>query len=508
MATNTPIRFSGLVSGIDFDQVVNAILDLRRQPLLRLQEERTKLRLRSELWQEIQKALSSLQSALSPLLDKTKGLPFKVTVSDPTVVQASANNNALSGTYKVTVLQLATAVRIATRFADGATSLSADPNNKVNPNASLASESNKFRVVPSTSGSFRLNGVEIPYRETDTLATILQRINNSAAGVLAFYDPIADRVVLVSKQTGANGTIQREDVSGNFLAALGLLDDAQVTPGQDALFMVEANGYFFNDGNPIARPSNTVTDVLPGITLQLLSAASDRPVTLIVEQDKSALKSAIKTFVEKFNAAVSLLHQRLTEKPVDNPRTDAERKVGLLRGDSTVVNLKATLVREATSVVEGIGSDLQMLAQLGIRLNNDGTLSLDENRLQQVLDTMPERVLQVFFNDTDGDNRVDETDGGIAVRLKILLDGWLSSLPVAFGGISLPRGVVARQPALINQQVQQLDRRINELNQRIEREGERLRQQFLAMERQLLMLQQRWSTNGLPINSNLLQRVG
>ncbi len=502
------MRFSGLVSGIDFDQVIEAILDIRRQPLLRLQEERTKLRLRGELWREIQQALSALQSALEPLLNRNRGLPFKVTSSDTTVVQASAAPIAQEGTYKVTVLQLATSVRITSGFADGATSISADPNNKVNPNGSLANEASKFRIAPATSGSFRINGVEITYSETDSLAAILQRINNSAAGVFAFYDPTADRVVLVGKQTGANSTITREDVSGNLLAALGLLDNAQVAPGQDALFTVEVNGYVFNDGNPIARPSNTVTDVLPGVTLQLVSAAPDKAVTVVVERDKSALKTAVKTFVEKFNAAVSLMYQRLTEKPVDDPQTDAERKVGLLRGDSTLVNLKAALVREATSVVSSLSSDLQTLAQLGIRLNNDGTLSLDENRLQQVLDTAPERVLQVFFYDADGDNFVDETDDGIAVRLKRQLDNWLSTLPVPFGSSSLPKGVVARQPALINQQIQDLDRRINELNERIEREGERLRRQFLAMEQQLLLLQQRWSFNGVPsFGGNQLQRL-
>jgi len=506
VATNVPVRFTGLVSGIDFDQVIGAILEIRRQPVFRLQEQQTRLRWRAQLWQEIQNALSSLRDALAPLLDKTKSMPFKVTSSDPTVVQARAAPNALSGTYKVTVLQLAAAAKVASGFADGATTISADPAGNVNPDAPLSSEASKFRIMPSTNGSFRINGVEITYSETDTLTAILQRINNSAAGVFAFYDPAADRVVLVSKETGATGNILREDVTGNLLTALGLLDYAQVTQGRDALFTVEVNGYQFNNGAPIARPSNVVSDVLKGVTLQLVSAPPDKPVIITVEPDKSALKTAVKTFVEKFNAAVSLLYQRLTEEPVDNPKTDAERKIGLLRGESVLVTVKATLVREATGSVFGAPSDLPTLAQLGIRLNNDGTLSLDESKLQMVLDTAPEKVLRLFFNDTDGDNRVDEGEEGIAVRLKRWLDEWLSTLPIAFGANSVPKGLVARQPALLHWEVQNLDRRINELNERIEREGERLRRKFLAMEQQLMWLKQRWSVPDL-LGGNRLQRL-
>jgi len=199
-------------------------------------------------------------------------------------------------------------------------------------------------------------------------------------------------------------------------------------------------------------------------------------------------------------------YQRLTEKPVDNPKTDAERKIGLLRGESVLVTVKATLVREATGSVFGAPSDLPTLAQLGIRLNNDGTLSLDESKLQMVLDTAPEKVLRLFFNDTDGDNRVDEGEDGIAVRLKRWLDEWLSTLPIAFGANSVPKGLVARQPALLHWEVQNLDRRINELNERIEREGERLRRKFLAMEQQLMWLKQRWSVPDL-LGGNRLQRL-
>jgi flagellar hook-associated protein 2 len=108
MATTPPIRFTGLISGIDFDQVVDALLEIRRQPVLQLQRQKDRLRLQSELWREIQQKLSDLQSALSPFLTKGQALPFVATSSAPDLLQATANPNAVSGSYQVTVKQLAT----------------------------------------------------------------------------------------------------------------------------------------------------------------------------------------------------------------------------------------------------------------------------------------------------------------------------------------------------------------------------------------------------------------
>ena len=600
MLTTPVVRFTGLVSGIDFDQVVEAIIEVKRQPIVRLQEQRDRLRLQSDLWNEIRQKLSDLKSAVSSLLDKSQALPFTATSSAQELLRATANSNAATGSYQVTVKQLATSTRVSSGFSGytlgiGATvdinatlqsqrsilgtvtagtftvngvQISVDPTvdslndivNRINssgagvtasydsttdtlvltssnpialgsPNdtsnflqvAGLLGSSQNFNgtnyvrqstvhlgrirgnvplqndnlrvALSQTSGSFTINGVTINYdASVDSLNAIIQRINQNVPDVQAYYDPMTDRVVLVSKTTGSN-SIVRADVNGNLLDALGLLDSgtnasAQVTLGKDAIIQVAG----FNNDQDIVRSSNTISDVIPGVTLQLLGADPSKTVTVTVSQDKSALKNAIKTFVDRFNAAVSLMYQRLTEKPIENPKTDAERKVGLLRADSTLVFVRSTLVREMTTPVTSLPSDLQMLAQIGVRLNNDGTLSVDDAKLQAAIDADPEKVLRLFFNDEDGDGKVDDTEDGIAVRLMRRLDDWLSSLPIAFGGNSVPKGIVARQPSLLNLRVQEIDRRINELNERLAREEERLRRQFIALEQQIAYLRQRLGT--------------
>lgn len=611
MATPT-IHFTGLVSGIDFDQVIEAILEIRRQPITQLQRQRERLRLQGELWDEIKRKLSDLQSAIKPFLFKGQALPFTATSSSPELLRVTASSNSAAGSYQVTVKQLATATRIISSFNGYALGIGAhiDPNdvlqnqksvlgtvtagtftvngvqisvdptvdtlndiiNRINNsgagvtasydassdtlvlissnpialgspndtsnflqvtgllgstqtfdstnytrqstahlgrlrgNVPLQNE-NLYVALTQTAGSFTINGVTVTYDATvDSLNAIVQRINQSVPDVQAYYDPVTDRVVLVSKTTGSN-SIARADVTGNLLDALGLLDSgansrAQVSLGKDAVIQVSG----FNNEQDIIRSSNTINDVIPGVTLQLVGADPTVPVTVTVGQDKDTLKNAIKTFVQKFNDAVSLMYQRLTEKPVDDPKTEADKKVGLLRGDSTLVFVRATLVNDITTPVSNLPSDLQMLAQIGIKLNSDGTLSLDEARLQAV---DADKVLRLFFNDSDGDGLVEETEDGIAVRLKRRLDDWLSSLPTAFGIKSVPKGLIARQPEILSIRMQDLDRRINELNERLDREAERLRRQFIVLEQQLAYLQQRLGRQGLStiIGLNLQTRI-
>ncbi|MCS7263418.1 MAG: flagellar filament capping protein FliD [Armatimonadetes bacterium] len=606
MATTPVIRFTGLVSGIDFDQVVEAMIEVKRQPILRLQEQRDKLRLQNELWREIQQKLSDLQNAVSSLLRKSQALPFSATSSAPDLLRVTANANAIAGSYQVTVKQIATSTRVSSgfngynlgigsvvdinatlqsqrsilgtvtsgNFSINGVQINIDPTtdtlndiiNSINssgtgvtasydaatdtivlsssnpialgsPNdtsnflqvtgllgssqtfdgsnyvrqstahlgrmrANVPLQNDNLRVTLSqTTGSFTINGVTITYdASVDSLNTIVQRINQSVPDVQAYYDPMTDKVVLVSKTTGSN-SIARSDLSGNLLDALGLLDNSansrpQVNLGKDAIIQVSG----FNNGQDIVRSSNTIGDVIPGITLQLLGADPSKTVTVTIGQDKTALKNAVKNFVDKFNAAVSLMYQRLTEKPIENPKTDSDKKIGLLRADNTLVFLRSTLVSEVTTPVSSLPSDLQILAQVGLRLNNDGTLSIDEAKLQAAIESDPEKVFRLFFNDANGNNVIDENEDGIAVRLKRNLDDWLSSSPINFAGNSVPKGIVARQPSLLNLRMQNIDRRINELNQRLEREEERLRRQFIALEQQIAYLSQRLGAQVIGLN--------
>ena len=105
----------------------------------------------------------------------------------------------------------------------------------------------------SGNGTFKINDVEITYKSTDSITSIINRINASSAGVSAFYDPVQDRLRFGASQTGAR-TMTLQDTQGNFLAATGILGATQQL-GQNALFSIDS----VNNGQQLTSSTNNVT---------------------------------------------------------------------------------------------------------------------------------------------------------------------------------------------------------------------------------------------------------
>lgn len=181
MATMPTIRFTGLVSGIDFDQVIEAIMEVRRQPIVQLEQRRELLRLQSDLWREIQQKLTDLQNAIKPFLTKGQALPFTASSSSPELLRVSVSSDAVSGSYQITVKQLATATRVSSGFSGYALGVGAP----VDINAPLQSQRSVLGTV--TAGFFTINGVQISVDPTsDTLNDIINRIGNALVDALNY----------------------------------------------------------------------------------------------------------------------------------------------------------------------------------------------------------------------------------------------------------------------------------------------------------------------------------
>ncbi len=238
-------------------------------------------------------------------------------------------------------------------------------------------------------GKFAINGVEITYNINDSLNAIISRINASSAGVTATYDPVQDRLRLTATQTGAR-TIGLADVTGNFLAATGLLGATQ-TLGQNAVFTIDT----VNNGQPLTSSSNTVTGYVPGVTLELKSVSAT-PVTVTVGQDTTATANAVRTFVDKFNAVLDAVR---TQTQYDA----ANKRAATLTGDSAVLGLERMLRSLVSSSAVGLSGRYRSLADLGISTGPVGSavgstqhLVLDEAKLAAALQDNPQAVQAVF----------------------------------------------------------------------------------------------------------------
>jgi flagellar hook-associated protein 2 len=222
----------------------------------------------------------------------------------------------------------------------------------------------------------------------NTLAGIASAINSASnnPGVTASVVTAADgqHLVLTSTQTGSANTVT-VSADPSVDSGMATANFAQATAAQDAKLTIS--------GNAVVSASNTVTGALTGVTLSLTSAAVGTTQTLSVATNTSSIVTSLQNFTTAYNAWVSTV-QSLSSY---NSTTHA---AGPLLGDAmlnSAVNGIASILASGVTV----GGTTYSLAQLGLNLNHDGTVTLDTPTLQSTLATTPSLVSNTF-NSTNG----------------------------------------------------------------------------------------------------------
>ena len=297
-------------------------------------------------------------------------------------------------------------------------------------------------------GAFKINGVEIAYNiASDALNDVLNRINSSAAGVVASYNSIEDKIVLTNKTTG-NGAIGLEDVTGNFLAATKLLGATQKV-GQNASITVEGI-----NGN-LESSTNEFKNVVPGLTFTAKKAEAEW-TTITVNSDTDATINNIKGFISEFNATIDAIEAaRAKGKP--------------LQGDSALGSIMSKLYRLVYEPVSGLTGAQTTLSSIGIGTTSSDRkhLSLDETKFKEALANNPDRVAELFNKDATA-----EKPTGVAGRLRAYLN--------EVGG---SEGVFATRKDSSSRQTKYIDDQIEAYEVRLEQRRKILVGQFTAMEK-------------------------
>jgi flagellar hook-associated protein 2 len=319
-------------------------------------------------------------------------------------------------------------------------------------------------------GSFLVNGVEITFSSTaDSLTNVIDRINNSDAGVIATYDQVNDRLVLTNKDTGDVG-ISVQDVTGNFAAATGLTTGT-LERGRNLLYSV-------NGGGTLISESNTIAEETSGIAGLNLTALAEESVTVTVTSDTDKVKSAIEAFIEEYNKAQSIIETNTASS------TDADGKVtaGTLTGESDANDIASQLRAMAYGVISALAADMNQLADIGISTNgNNNNLEItDEDAFNAALSGNLDDLSELFADETNG----------IAVRLDAYLESTIGD-----------DGTLADKDGTLAEQIADVDTQVADLERIVQSNRERLVESFIAMEQaqaqinqQLQFLMQRFGT--------------
>jgi flagellar hook-associated protein 2 len=360
-------------NGINVSSVVNAILGPQAASISIYQNQQTDLSTNAGLLAGINNNLTSLGAAAAALADPNGALAaIAANSSQPSILTASAQASAASGTHQIVVSNLATTGTLFTNpLTDGNTSFLSGGATSGDIQLQIGGASGVTKDIPITQGS------------NDTLNTLANYINKQGFGVTASVvnDASGARLTIFSQSTGAPGALA---ITNNTTA---LVFNAPVG-GVNASLTI--------DGVPFSSATNTVTGGIPGVTLNLASAASGTPVQVTVGPDATQATTAINNFVAAYNAVVGNLNTQFTVDPTTNTE-------GPLGADSSLHTLQATLLNDVAYSITG-NSGLVNLASLGIDLNNDGTLTVNQTAtdihpsLSSVLASNPSAVQSFFQN--------------------------------------------------------------------------------------------------------------
>lgn len=378
------ISVSGVGSGLDIEGLVTQLVAAEGQPTaLRLDRKEASLQAKLSAFGTLKGGLSSFQDSLSGLKSLSNFNARTATVSDSTFFTASATSEANAGIYDITVSKLAQSHKLASSAFTNSTDVvgsgtitfrfgTYDPGETsftANPDASSQSV-----VIDSTN---------------NTLEGIRDAINDADIGVRAsvINDGIGYRLLLSSASTGADNAIEVtvSDDDGNDTDASGLSQLVFTTTTKNLFTTVSGQDAELTiDGLAITRASNTVTEAIEGVTLNLADVGS---ANLTIELDKAGTRTAIEEFVDSFNELMATMNQ-LSSFNADT------QEAGTLVGDATLRTI-SNQIRQILGAQVGSGL-VTSLADIGITTERDGTLQLDSTKLQNALDNNYDDMAAIF----------------------------------------------------------------------------------------------------------------
>ncbi len=378
------IAAPGLGSGLDVTGIVSQLMEVEQQPLVRLNQKEAQAQAQISAYGALKSGLSSLQTAVEKLQDAATFQATKASSSDSDIFTASSDTDAVASSYNVTVNRLAQQHKLgSSEFASTATF-----GGGVGDELTLTVGSESFTLVLSTAMTLSeiQAAINVDGNETGVTAGLIAGDSGNETLVFTSGSSGYDNRVELSfggavDATTFNFSMLNRDDSNVLLATENELD-ASLTV----------------DGVGVTRSSNSISDVISGLTLNLKSTGQ---ATASISQDTSVAKNAVNGFVSDYNAL-----------------KDQLSTLGNSGANSSVLrNIESQLRGVLNTGLSGLG-DYSYISELGVTTNSDtGKLQFDSEMLTTAMEDNPDSVIG-FFSDEDN---------GFAVKFDTLLEGLVQS---------------------------------------------------------------------------------
>ena len=423
----------GVGAGIDHKAIVEALVEAERAPQqASLDRMIGRSEVRVSAFGVVKSTLELVREQFRKLNDVSDLKAFSTETSDATAITATGSSTAISGTFQVAVSQLANRDSYTYDGFDSKTET-------LNGGSDVTVTINKGGVSTDVTVS------------SATLTSLVESINDSNLGITANIidtGQASGRYVLsLGGETGADNAFT---VSSSILT-----NQVQQTTAQNANLSV--------NGVAITSASNSVSTALTGITLNLKKTFASETISVV--RDTSTVKTEIKNLIGVYNETQKIFNSlKAGDDPDDN-------LVGALATDSIFRSIQTSFRNTFTAQSSTGSGNINYWADLGVSLQRDGTLSLDEARLDTVLGTSFDDVVTALTADTE-----NQTDIGDASR------GLAGDMSAMIRNLTKATGPIDNAIRNSSQNLSDYEVRLEELDARMERIKERYTQQFSAMQ--------------------------
>lgn len=422
----TSITALGVGSGLDLNGLLAKLEKGENKQLEPITQRKQEYQAQISAFGVLKQALTGFQDAMAVLSDEATYHSVDSSVTGDALT-ATAGSSTPTGDYLIHVAQRAQASRVATLGV-------------ADKSAALGAGSIQYTLANGETGTIDIDA------DSSSLEAVRDAINASGSGLRAsLINDGTDqpyRLVLRAADTGSEASVADIAISGDLAGALQL-DASTRQAGLDAQLSV--------NGIDIVSADNTVDGAIQGVTLHLVK---DGDATLRVTQDKDAVTQAVQQFVDSYNQLVDTF-DKLTDYNADT------KQAGLLIGDGSVRTIQSRLRSELGSVMTD--GPFQLLSDIGIDLQLDGTMKLDQDRLDEVVGGQVDGLRRFFMG--------TEQSRGVAEQLDDML-----------GRMTSDDGPIAEAVDGLDTRIDSLDERYQRTQQRIDQVMAQYRSQFTQLD--------------------------
>ncbi len=431
-------RISMNVTGLDTETMIQELMKIERRPLVTLESKQQLLNDRKTAWNAIRSKLDSIALKMKPLLDSSIFKNKAAKVSDAGILSATASETAAVGNFDIEIIALAQSHVIQSG------SFTQAPDEALSLTGTLSLSLEGLETGPAV----------IEIAESDSLNSIMAKINAvEGTGVKASVFEVSPSeycLILTAESTG-----KLINYGENLTDSM----DQAATLGM-ATARAPAEAQFNINGIGFTRDTNSVSDVVPGLSLNLLATGK---AALSVDYDNDAAVTAVKEFVAEYNSFLDLTAKY-------NSWDSTTKESGLLFGDPLLQRLISQIRQTIFNEISQEFPGFRFIGQIGISTGSlgsysrDGKLSLDEVKLNEALNTDRNAVASLLSEDQPGSE-------GILVNLQKALQMYVSY-----------DGFLPVKDAMLESQDKDISRQIENLERRLELRLANLKRQFTALE--------------------------